>query len=72
MRLYWIKYKIKQDYFHVLWKPGKENLGDYYKKHNPPYHHREIRTIYLYAEDTIEKDSSRVCLLITATARLRN
>ena len=40
MRFYWILDQIKQDHLHVLWKPGPENLGDYFTKHQLPHHHR--------------------------------
>ena len=72
MRFYWIKYRIKQDNSHVLWKTGMKNLGYYFTKHHPPHHHREMRPIYLHTESNTEEDSMRVCSLISATPNLLN
>ena len=48
MRFYWINNRIKQGQFCVFWRPGPENLGDYHSKHNPPEHHRAVRSKYLH------------------------
>ena len=72
MRFYWIQDRIRQDYFHVFWKPGTVNLGDYFTKHHPPHRHIEMRPIYLHTEATKEKASVRVFLLLAATAKLCN
>ena len=53
MRFYWIKYRVKQKYFFVYWKPGSHNMGNYFMKHNPPHHHREIRATYLYVANSL-------------------
>ena len=28
-------------------------MGDYFKKHHPPHHHREIRATYLYMDNSL-------------------
>ena len=33
MRYWWIKYRIKQRQFGLVWEPGKENQADYFTKH---------------------------------------
>ena len=48
MRFYWIKNRIKQGQFCVLWRLGPEKLGDYHSKHHPPEHHRAVRSKYLH------------------------
>jgi hypothetical protein len=53
MRFYWIRDRVRQGQFHIFWRPGKDeqgnyNKGDYYTKHHPTEHHREQRPIYLY------------------------
>ena len=48
MRFYWINGRIEQGQFRVFWRPGPENLGDYHSKHNPPEHHRAVRSKYLH------------------------
>ena len=51
MQFYWMKDKVKQKYFFVYWKPGSQNMGDYFTKYHPPHHHREICATYLYTEN---------------------
>ena len=48
MRFYWIRDRVKQGQFQVFWRKGSEQLGDYYTKHFPASHHREMRPIYLH------------------------
>ena len=43
MRFHWIQYRILQEHFHVFWKPGPNNLGDYHSKHHPTPHHIQLR-----------------------------
>ena len=50
MRFYWIQDLIKQDHFSVFCKSGTSNLGYYFTKHYPLYHHREMSLIYLHTE----------------------
>lgn len=55
MRFYWIKDRIKQGHFDIFWRPGTENLADYWTKHHPASHHREMRPIVL------NNSNSNVC-----------
>ena len=32
MRFYWIKDRVKMGHFHVFWRPGTENIADYWTK----------------------------------------
>ena len=47
--------RVKSKQFLVYWKPGSQNMGDYFTKHHPPHHHREIRATYLYMENALLK-----------------
>jgi hypothetical protein len=47
MRYWWMKDRINQGQFNLLWAPGKFNLADYFTKHHPPWHHRIMRYKYL-------------------------
>ena len=47
-QFYWIRDRVKQGQFQVFWRKGSEHLGDYYTKHFPASHHREMRPIYLH------------------------
>ena len=42
-RFHWIHDRILQEHFHVFWKPGPTNLGDYHSKHQPNPHHIKVR-----------------------------
>jgi hypothetical protein len=47
MRFYWVRGRVYQNHFLVYWKPGRENLGDYFTKHHPSAHHQTMRSTYL-------------------------
>ena len=46
MRLYWVKDIVQQGQIIIYWKPGSENMADYFTKHHLPAHHRLMRPIY--------------------------
>jgi hypothetical protein len=48
MRYYWVRDRISQGQFTVVWKKGKGNLADYFTKHHPKSHHAAICSTYLY------------------------
>lgn len=48
MRYYWIRDRVGQKQFKVIWRPGIENLADYFTKHHSPAHHIKMRKIYLH------------------------
>ena len=55
MQFYWIKDRVKQKDFFVYWKTGSQNMEDYFTKHHPPHHHRELCAMYLYmANDLLQ------------------
>ena len=47
MRFYWIKDRIKQKQFRLIWLPGKVNLADYLTKTHPLTHYRKMRSTYV-------------------------
>jgi hypothetical protein len=47
MRFHWIRDRIDQGYFKVLWQAGKDNAADYFTKVHPPAHHRRRRHLYV-------------------------
>jgi len=49
IRFYWVIDRIKQNHFRVFWKPGSENLGDYFTKHHSPTHHRRMRPFFIHS-----------------------
>ncbi len=48
MRFYWVRDRVKQGHFLVYWRPGIENLADYFTKHHPTSHHRLVRDTFLH------------------------
>ena len=52
MRFYWIRDRVRQGQFRVHWKRGSANYGDYFTKHHPPSHHKEVRPTYLQVAKT--------------------
>jgi len=53
MRFYWLRDRTKQKQFSIHWKRGKDNHADYFTKHFPASHHREVRPIYLHSEQAL-------------------
>ena len=60
MQFYWMNDRVKQKDFFVYWKPGIQNMGDYFTKNHPPHHHREICATYLYMENDLLKIDHKV------------
>jgi hypothetical protein len=69
MRYWWVKDRIAQGQFNLIWAPGKLNRADYFTKHHPPWHHRKQRYNYLQKVytvlKTIQKVSARGCVTST-------
>ena len=47
MPYWWMKDRIKQNMFDLIWAPGKFNLADYFTKHHLPWHHKKMRYKYV-------------------------
>ena len=47
MRFYWIRDRIQQGQFDLIWRKGILNMADYFTKHHPAWHHRNMRYKYL-------------------------
>jgi hypothetical protein len=47
MRFYWIRDRVQQNQFHIYWRPGTKNLGNYFTKHHSAAHQHMMRPIYL-------------------------
>ena len=55
-----MKNRVKQKDFFVYWKPGSQNMGDYFTKHHPPHHHREICATYLCVANALFKIDQKI------------
>ena len=48
MHFYWIRDRVNQGQFTILWRPVAKNLSDYHSKHFNGPHHMRLRPIYLW------------------------
>jgi len=48
MRYYWLRERKNQKQLDIFWDKGTLNDADYFTKHHPNTHHREIRKRYVY------------------------
>ncbi len=49
MRCHWLRCRDAQDQFRYYWRPGTQNLADYFTKHHPATHHKNVRPTILTA-----------------------
>jgi hypothetical protein len=47
MRFHWVQDRECQRQFRIYWRPGKMNYADYWTKHHPESHHRNIHKKFL-------------------------
>jgi hypothetical protein len=53
MRFHWLWDRECQQQFRIYWQPGKLNYTDYWTKHHPTAHHRNIRKEFLTAHTAL-------------------
>ena len=44
MRFHFVRDRVRQKQFEVIWKPGKDNLADFFTKAQPVWRHKEFMT----------------------------
>jgi hypothetical protein len=54
MRFHWLRDQECQRQFRIYWRPGKMNYADYWTKHHPESHHRNIQKEFLTPTIVIE------------------
>ncbi len=42
MRFHWLRCRNTQGQFRYYWRPGTQNLADYFTKHHPATHHKSV------------------------------
>ena len=47
MRFHWLRDRECQRQFRIYWRPGRLNYADYWTKHHPATHHKNIRKEFL-------------------------
>ena len=70
MQYWWIKDRIKQCQFELVWEPVKQNRADYFTKQNPPKHYLLQRHIFLQQEKS--NQTARVCYSVNPYKPLQN
>jgi hypothetical protein len=58
MRFYWIRDRVQQGNYRILWQHGAHNLAHYFTKHHPPSHHQKLRSRYLQSLPSASANSS--------------
>ncbi len=70
MQFEWLKDREAKDQFRFYWRSGKTNLADYFTKHHPAAHHRNMREefltcmadlLQLRSTGGVSKSAARVC-----------
>jgi hypothetical protein len=54
MRYHWLTDRVRQKQFDVYWRPGRENLGDFYTKHHSAQHHKDMRGLILHQANSLQ------------------
>ena len=44
MRFHWLRDRAAQKQYRFYWRPGTQNLADYFTKHHPASHHKSFRS----------------------------
>ncbi len=63
MRFHWLRCRDAQGQFRYYWRPGTQNLADYFTKHHPASHHKASRPMYL----TSSSDPQYTKLFLTSS-----
>ena len=68
MRFHWLRDRETLKQFRIYWRPGRMNYADYWTKHHPAAHHRNMRPEFLSPPSVItelnqrkQEVSTRVC-----------
>jgi hypothetical protein len=44
MRFHWLRDRAAQGQYRYYWRPGTQNMADYFTKHHPASHHKSFRS----------------------------
>ena len=47
MCFHWLRDRSTQNQFRFYWRPGPTNYADYWTKHHPAAHHRNMQPVFL-------------------------
>jgi hypothetical protein len=54
MRYHWLTDRVRKKQFDVYWRPGRENLADYHRKHHSEQHHKDMRHLLLHEDNSLQ------------------
>ena len=60
MRFHWLRDRETLKQFRFYWRPGKQNLADYWTKHHPASHHKNMRPEILTPVDTLMEFRNKI------------
>jgi len=72
MRFHWVRDRVRQGQFQVIWRKGSENLADYFTKNHPPSHYRMMRPVLVRTPTKEEMNYSKGVLMAAFHARVRH
>ena len=74
MWFYWLRNCETQEQFQFFWGAGKLNLADYWTKHHPAMHHKNVRTDFFTQKKVSDelrlrlmKGDSELCCMLNCT-----
>jgi hypothetical protein len=60
MRFYWLRDRQTLEQFRFFWRAGKLNLADYWTKHHPAMHHKQVRPEFLTEKSVLDELKQRL------------
>ena len=72
MRFHWLRCRDAQGQFRYYWRPGTQNLADYFTKHHPASHHKASRPTYLTSSSDPQYKKLFLTSLEKTTATIPN
>ena len=60
MRFYWLRDRETREQFRFFWRAGKLNLADYWTKHHPALHHKNMRNKFLTQKKILDELRQRL------------
>ena len=60
MRFYWLRDRETLKQFRIYWRPGKQNMADYWTKHHPASHHKNMRPEILTPVDALMEFRNKI------------
>ena len=54
MRFHWLRDRELQKQLRIYWRSGKLNYADYFTKHHPPAHHRNVRKEFITPQHVLQ------------------